>query len=71
MPNPNLTSKDFGEHTMIEIPFKDLQEGQKFFIKKATFTKGRSNGVQGGFGCSGWRQIDDDKIVKIKSEGFR
>jgi hypothetical protein len=56
---------------MIEIPFKDLEEGQKFFIKKATFTKGRSNGVQGGFGCNGWRQIDADKIVKIKSEGLK
>jgi hypothetical protein len=57
--------------TTKEIPFKDLQEGQKFFIKKATFTKGRSNGVQGGFGGNGWRQINADKLVKIKSEGLR
>jgi hypothetical protein len=56
--------------TTKEIPFKDLKEGQKFFIKKAIFTKGRHCGVQGGWSGSMWRSVDADKLVKIKSEGL-
>jgi hypothetical protein len=53
-----------------EILFKDLQEGQKFILGKATFTKGRHGSVQGGWSGSSWRFVDGNKVVKVKSEGL-
>ncbi len=53
-----------------EVPFKDIQEGQKFILGKATFVKGRHGSVQGGWSGASWRFVDGDNVVKVKSEGL-
>jgi hypothetical protein len=56
---------------MKEIQFKNLSEGQKFIIGKATFVKGRGHGgVQGGWSGANWRFIDGEKKVKVRSESI-